>query len=267
MPYSMPLWTILTKWPAPAGPTWPQPLSCGRRQGLEDGTQIVDRLLVAADHHAVTLFEAPDAAGGANVDELKAFGGDLLIVAHRVLVVGVAAVDENVAGIEQGFKLGDGLVHRLALRHHDPDGLAAGEVLGQVFERADADVAGFGEAGDRFGVEVEADHLVAAKPQPLRHVSAHLAQADQSQLHRSSSILGSAGAKALTNYVASAARLKSCPDTSCFSRRNVFGFVASLWQLVSCPQSSPHKYSVILSSVRRGGRSRRTCFSGPPFMP
>jgi len=23
IPYSMPLWTILTKWPAPFGPTWP----------------------------------------------------------------------------------------------------------------------------------------------------------------------------------------------------------------------------------------------------
>ena len=26
-PYSMPLWTILTKWPEPGGPTCPQPLS------------------------------------------------------------------------------------------------------------------------------------------------------------------------------------------------------------------------------------------------
>ena len=43
----------------------------------------------------------------------------------RVLVIRVAAVDQNVAGIQQRLKLGNGVVHRLALRHHDPDRLAA----------------------------------------------------------------------------------------------------------------------------------------------
>ena len=35
----------------------------------------------------------------------------------------------------------------------------------------------------RFRAEVEAHHLVAAQPQPLGHVAAHLAQTNQSQLH------------------------------------------------------------------------------------
>ena len=30
-PYSMPLWTILVKWPVPTGPTWAKPPSGGRR--------------------------------------------------------------------------------------------------------------------------------------------------------------------------------------------------------------------------------------------
>ncbi len=29
IPYSMPLWTIFTKWPAPGGPQWSQPSSSG----------------------------------------------------------------------------------------------------------------------------------------------------------------------------------------------------------------------------------------------
>ena len=71
MPYSMPLWTILTKWPAPDGPTCPQP-SVGRRgERLEDGGEALDGILVAADHQAVALFEAPDSAGGAAVDDTR----------------------------------------------------------------------------------------------------------------------------------------------------------------------------------------------------
>ena len=29
IPYSMPLWTIFTKWPAPLGPQWSHPSSAG----------------------------------------------------------------------------------------------------------------------------------------------------------------------------------------------------------------------------------------------
>jgi hypothetical protein len=38
----------------------------------------------------------------------------------------------------------------------------------------------------RVRVKVEADHLVPAQAQPLRHVTAHLAQTNQSQLHLTS---------------------------------------------------------------------------------
>ena len=152
-------------------------------QRLEDRPQILDRLLVAADHHAVALFQSPHAARGAHVDKLKSLGGNFLVVAHRVLVIRVTAVDKYVAGIQQRLQLGDGLVHRLALRHHDPDGLAAFQLLARSSSVEDAHIAGSSQPRHRFGAEVEAHHLVAAQPQPLRHVAAHLAQTNQSKLH------------------------------------------------------------------------------------
>ena len=72
MPYSIPLWTILTKWPAPGPPTWPYPLSWPGREGLEDRLQPFEGVPVAADHQAVPLGQAPDAAARARVEEADA---------------------------------------------------------------------------------------------------------------------------------------------------------------------------------------------------
>ena len=63
----MPLWTILTKCPAPAGPQCSQP--SGGARSVERGRQVRDRVVGPADHQAVADLVAPDAAGGAGVDE------------------------------------------------------------------------------------------------------------------------------------------------------------------------------------------------------
>ena len=86
IPYSMPLWTIFTKWPAPLGPQWSQPCSAGvgwrRRRGppcastvptpgasaSKTGSQPGDRVVVATDHQAVAALQPEDAAAGAGVD-------------------------------------------------------------------------------------------------------------------------------------------------------------------------------------------------------
>ena len=74
-PYSMPLWTILTKWPAPSGPTqsqqgvpsatlaaiaWKIGLTCGQAVG------------VAAGHDRRALERPFLAAGDAGADEEEA---------------------------------------------------------------------------------------------------------------------------------------------------------------------------------------------------
>src|SRR3954466_12126677 len=93
-PYSIPLWTIFTKWPAPEGPQCSQPCSSGDgsplRPGvrtaastpgagaspggerLQHGREPVDGLVVTADHQAVTALAAPDAAADADVDVVDA---------------------------------------------------------------------------------------------------------------------------------------------------------------------------------------------------
>ena len=68
----MPLWTIFTKWPAPGGPDMGVAAFGGQRQEGRLGHG--HRLVGAADHQAVPLGQAPDAARGAGVDQGDALG-------------------------------------------------------------------------------------------------------------------------------------------------------------------------------------------------
>ena len=87
---------------------------------LEDRVEPLHRRLVAADHQAVAAHQAPDAAGGADVEVVDALGLQLLAAADVVDVVGVAAVDQDVALLQQrGVDVGD-LVGD-AGRDHQPD--------------------------------------------------------------------------------------------------------------------------------------------------
>ena len=65
------------------------------------GSSGVDRLAIAADHRAVAVLQAPDAAADAGVDEADAALGHERVAALAVLEVGVAAVDDRVALGEQ----------------------------------------------------------------------------------------------------------------------------------------------------------------------
>ena len=99
--------------------------------GLEDGVEVLDCGFGAADHHAVAALESPDAAAGAYVDVVDTFGGEVFGAADVVDVVGVAAVDEDVAGFEMRGELGDGVLDD-ASGNHQPDGAGFGELAEQV---------------------------------------------------------------------------------------------------------------------------------------
>ena len=73
----------------------------GRQRG-EDRVEPLDRAVGAADHQAVAALEAEDAAAGAAVDEVDPLLAQLRGAADVVAVVGVAAVDDRVAGLEHG---------------------------------------------------------------------------------------------------------------------------------------------------------------------
>ena len=72
---------------------------------------MLDHVLLAADHHAVAALQAPYAAACAHVHVVDPFGCQFLGAPDVVDVVGIAAVDEDVARIEVRQQVGDGLVH------------------------------------------------------------------------------------------------------------------------------------------------------------
>src|SRR5688572_10425347 len=66
----------------------------GWSQGVEDRLAALQDGGESANHHAVSFAAAPDAAGGADVDEADTAIAETLGSAHRVFVVAVAAVDD-----------------------------------------------------------------------------------------------------------------------------------------------------------------------------
>ena len=121
--YSMPLCTILTKCPAPSGPTCTQhgvPSTCAAIDSKIGPSVRYD----SAEPPGMMLgpFSAPFlAAGHAGADEVQPARAQVLLAAAGVGEVGVAAVDDDVAGVEQRDQLGDHRVGGLAGLDHDDD--------------------------------------------------------------------------------------------------------------------------------------------------
>jgi hypothetical protein len=194
IPYSIPLWTIFTKWPAPLGPQCRKPCSAcaprGPRGGVdpwrdrrEQRRDPVDDLVLAAEHQAEAALDAPHAPAGAAVDVVDPLLAELVRVADVVEVVGVAAVDDHVAGLQH---LGDGLdrlVGDLAGRHHYPDHARLLELGGELLERARPGHPVGLDGLDGVGAHVVAHAVVAVGHQPADDPGAHPAEPDHSQLH------------------------------------------------------------------------------------
>src|SRR5258705_13403683 len=88
---------------------------------FENGIEVLHDAVFAADHLAVATFKSPDAAAGANVNVVNAFGSKFLGAADVVDVVRVTAVDEDVVLAEFGSEIGDGGVNNRG-GNHQPDG-------------------------------------------------------------------------------------------------------------------------------------------------
>ena len=84
-------------------------VAAARCEGGEDRVEMLHHVALAADHHAIAALEAPDAAAGADVDIVDALGRQLLGAADVVDVIGIAAVDQDIAALEMGQQIGDGL--------------------------------------------------------------------------------------------------------------------------------------------------------------
>ncbi len=90
------------------------------RQRLKDRIEAPYGSFRSADHHAITALQAPDAATGSDIHIIDAFGCELAGAQDVVDVIGVTAVDEDVASFEVRYDFGDRLVDR-ARRNHQPD--------------------------------------------------------------------------------------------------------------------------------------------------
>ena len=141
--YSIPLCTILTKWPARTSRNAGSPAP--RRQlpstsrctrdvadtwgdGLQNRVDDLDRFLITAHHQAVPALQTEDATAGTDVDVMQALLPKLGCAAYIVAVVGVAAIDDDVALVEQTGGLIDGL-------HVIPAGIITHTARGRSFQR------------------------------------------------------------------------------------------------------------------------------------
>ena len=140
---------------------------------LEHRREAADGLVVAADHQAVAALAAPDASADADVDVVDAPAAELGRAAQVVDVVRVAAVDDRVALGQVRRELAHDGVHD-PCRHHHPHRPRGVELLHELLERA---------RRARVDLRVERLDVMSRRAQALRHVRAHPAEADHSQLH------------------------------------------------------------------------------------
>ena len=157
-------------------------VAAARREGGEDRVEMPHHVDLAADHHAIAALQAPDAAAGADVDVVDALGRQLLGPADVVDVIGVAAVDQDVAALQMGQQIGDGFVHH-ADRHHQPDRARLRQAPRELRQRSAADSPLLHELRHSLRGHVEHRALMAALQQAPHHVRSHPAEADHSQLH------------------------------------------------------------------------------------
>ena len=75
----------------------------------KSGSRCLTTCFLAADHHAVTAFQAPHAAAGSDVDIVDALRCEFLAAPDVVDVIGIAAVDQDVLAVQVRQQVGDGL--------------------------------------------------------------------------------------------------------------------------------------------------------------
>ena len=114
------------------------------------------------------------------VNEVKALLLELLGAANGIFVVGVTAVDDDIALRQRRQQLIDGLIDRIARRHHQPNGARQRQLFDEIGERLRSHCAFVDDPPDRFVAAVVSDYAVAAEHQPFGHVGAHPAKPDHS---------------------------------------------------------------------------------------
>ena len=154
-----------------------------RGERLEERVEPPDGGVVAADHQAVAALEAEHAAARAHVDVVQALLGERLRAGDVVAVVGVAAVDDGVVGLEQRDELVERRVDDRG-RDHDADRARRPRACATKSSIDGAPVAPSpSSAAIASALHVVDDAVVAAAHQAPDHVGPHAPQSDHAHLH------------------------------------------------------------------------------------
>lgn len=158
-----------------------------RRERCQDRMQPRHRRFVATHHQAIAFLQTPDATAGAAIDKRDATGLQQCRTPLRILVVRIAAIDDDVAGLQQGQQLRQRVIDDLAGRHHQPHHARARQCGHQRCQRIGGDDALGLRAGARVRARIVAMHAMPTIDQALGHVGAHAAQSHHTQFHNRSS--------------------------------------------------------------------------------
>ena len=143
---------------------------------------MLHHVFLAADHHAVAALQSPHTAARSHVHIVNSLRRKFLRAPDVVHVAGIAAVNQDVAGLQQRQQVGDELVHDCG-GHHQPNCPRLLEFLHEVGERGGADGLLLYQVLHLLRRPVEDHALMAALDQPSHHVGAHPAQSNHPDLH------------------------------------------------------------------------------------
>src|SRR6266498_3153457 len=144
---------------------------------------MLDSFFRAADHHAVTALQSPDTATRAYVHVVDAFIFEKLGAANIVLEIRIAAINQDVAGLELwGQRLYRGFC-RSAGWDHEPRNTGRSEFRGKVVERRGWNGTFAGHALNCISAQVGDHHFVTAAHQAPCHIRAHPPKTYHSQTH------------------------------------------------------------------------------------
>src|SRR5262249_141376 len=148
--------------------------------------EVLDHLLLAADHHAVTAFEAPHTAAGAHVHVVNLLRCELFGALDVVNVIRVSAIDENVACLQMGQQVSDSFVNDCG-GNHQPQCPRFLELFQKIRKRSCSRCAILRQFVHCLRRQVENHTLMTSLDQSPHHVGAHSSQSYHSKLHKRSS--------------------------------------------------------------------------------
>ena len=96
-----------------------------RRQRFENGIESLHRFVRSANHHAISAIDSPNTAAGSDIDVMNSLAFNFAGTAHVIFEIGIAAVNDDVAGLHVLRQLLHGLFGGIARGHHHPPRAAA----------------------------------------------------------------------------------------------------------------------------------------------